>query len=233
MQKICFNTKYAIIFQAIGHVIIGKKTIPLYVKNTCAFDSIAQIILTRMFNDVNTVAIVQELCSRNSFFNFIANIYDNQNVTAGDYMERLSILQPLPPFKNRLTVSKGNSGKNYATFDALSNLGGMVPYLLGDTAPSLMFIVEACNNGHAAYPEPAKTLLFSTETLMRAPVVMNLVVTDTIKSFTSEFAMCDCNVEDCDKLRKRNLIYSGKFAIKPYKSLSSQIRLRMDSFELR
>lgn len=204
----------------------------MYVRNTCGFDSAAQIILTRMFSDEETVTIVKELSGRNLFFNFICNIYASQNVTAENYMERLSIMQRLPSYKNCLVIKKDDKDKDYGLFEALTNIGGIVAELLGDTAPSIMFTVEACNNSHAAYSQPARTLNFSTQLLIRAPILMRNVLNNTIESFTSEFSMCDCNVRGCDKLRKRNFVYSGKFAIIHYKTLTIHFRQQNRSFEL-
>lgn len=163
-----------------------------------------------MYNSEDIVTVIGELAQINRFFNFIANIHDKGHISAADYVERLGIMQELLPYKDRLKVKKDIKGRTHAYFDAEANISGIAPYLLKDTAPSLMFSVESCKNGHAAYTEPAKNLLFTTESLIRTPEKMENIVIDAIENFTSDFAMPDCNVQGCDALRARNFVYSGK-----------------------
>lgn len=177
--------------------------------NTCAFDTLAQIILTGLYTWEDSGEGVSRLAVENRFFSFISSIVTSEEVSGTTYLERLAILQPLRPYRGALEIINGDNGPSHANFDATVNLPGLVPYILQGTAPSIMLQVDACPRGHLAKPHPVKTITFTAQKLLEDPVSMINIVPDTVLGLTSDSAIIDCDIAHCPVQRRRSYLETG------------------------
>lgn len=191
-----------------SQILRRNRSIPLNVVNTCAFDTVAQIILTSMYTWADSVQAVEELAHFNMFFKFINNIYTRNGVSGTEYLERLAVLQKLRPYRNALQVMKTNNTPTHARFDAETNLAGLMPFLLEENAPSIMLQMDECDKGHAVHPVPLKVLTYSASILTNRGLMSNVVV-DAVESYTAESAKTHCQVRGCKSLRRRSFVGTG------------------------
>lgn len=203
--------------QILSHVVNSRHRIPLYVSNTCAFDTLAQIVVTGIYAWRDSGDAVSRFAMENRFFKFIADVIQAEEVSGNAYLQRFSILQPLRPYRGSLKIIENGNGLSHAQFDAQVNLVGLTPYILNVTAPSIMFHLNPCDDGHVDQLMPIKVLSFNIKRLMVHPGSMDNLLGDSVRDFTAASAMVGCPARDCRMQRQRTYLETGLFVIKYYR----------------
>lgn len=108
------------------------------VRNTCAFDSAAQILLVAVFDDKSISDLLEHLSENHPFFQFIVST-SNNGITESTYSSRCELLLDTRPVRDQIKKRRRNSkNQEYPILDCWSNAGGNIQYLL----PGYASIVE-------------------------------------------------------------------------------------------